>query len=196
MHFRTQPLWPLLVKLALYSSNHCTNFQRFYQRLCHQQQHSTPPPPMSQAPSQFRNTVPPAPVHMLGYPYQASPALATPILPPRLARYPSQRVSPIQGPSPRVAPRVNPVNVASLRVNPTLPHQIVFPLTLHPVAATAPCVPQGTAGVNIFEKIEEEHMEAPALSRYTTRARARQHSANTAHHHSSRHSRGESLWHI
>jgi hypothetical protein len=36
------------------------------------------------------------------------------------------------------------------------------------------------AGVNLFDMFEEEHMETPSLPRYTTRARAHQHSANKA----------------
>jgi hypothetical protein len=36
------------------------------------------------------------------------------------------------------------------------------------------------AGMNLFDTFEEEHMETPALPRYTTRARARHHSANEA----------------
>jgi hypothetical protein len=36
------------------------------------------------------------------------------------------------------------------------------------------------AGMNLFETFEEEHMETPALPRYNTRARARQHSASQA----------------
>jgi hypothetical protein len=35
-------------------------------------------------------------------------------------------------------------------------------------------------GMNLFDTFEEEHMEAPALPRYNTRARARQHSSNQA----------------
>jgi hypothetical protein len=36
------------------------------------------------------------------------------------------------------------------------------------------------AGMNLFNTFEEEHMETPALPRYNTRSRARQHSANEA----------------
>jgi hypothetical protein len=36
------------------------------------------------------------------------------------------------------------------------------------------------AGMNLFYTFEEEHMETPALPRYNTRSRARQHSANQA----------------
>jgi hypothetical protein len=55
-------------------------------------------PPMSQDSSQFRNTSPTALVPILGYPSQAPPTLATISQSPRLARYPSQRVSPRQAP--------------------------------------------------------------------------------------------------
>jgi hypothetical protein len=41
-------------------------------------------------------------------------------------------------------------------------------------------MPQGMAGVNLFDTFEEEHMETPAVPRYNTRARARQHSAHQA----------------
>jgi hypothetical protein len=76
-------------------------------------------PPMYQASSQFRHTIPPDPVLMIGSPSQAQPSLSTPIQSPRLAWYPFQRLSPRQAPSLRVAPRVKPVNVASMGVNPT-----------------------------------------------------------------------------
>jgi hypothetical protein len=42
-------------------------------------------------------------------------------------------------------------------------------------------MPQGMAGMNLFDTFEEEHTETPAVPRYNTRARARQHSANQAH---------------
>jgi hypothetical protein len=42
-------------------------------------------------------------------------------------------------------------------------------------------MPQGMAGMNLFDTFEEEHMETPAVPRYNTRARSRQHSANQAH---------------
>jgi hypothetical protein len=42
-------------------------------------------------------------------------------------------------------------------------------------------MPQGMAGMNLFDTFEEEHMETPSLPRYNTRARSRQHSANQAH---------------
>jgi hypothetical protein len=113
---------------------------------------------------------------------QAPPAPTMRRQSPHLSRYPSQRVNPRHAPSPRVAPIVNPVNVASPRVNHTLPHHRVIPLTPHPPASNAPCVPQGMAGINVFDTFEEEHMETPSLPRYNTRARARQHSANNAQH--------------
>jgi hypothetical protein len=39
---------------------------------------------------------------------------------------------------------------------------------------------QGMAGMNLFDTFEKEHMKTPALPRYNTRVRARQHSANHA----------------
>jgi hypothetical protein len=41
-------------------------------------------------------------------------------------------------------------------------------------------MPQGMAGVNLFDTFEEEHMETPAVPRYNTRVLARQHSAHQA----------------
>jgi hypothetical protein len=130
-------------------------------------------PPMSQASSQLRSTVPPYHVPFLGPHIQSPPSSKTTSQSPRLARYPSQRVNPRQSPSPRVTPRVNLVHSASLRVNHTLPPRIIIPLNPHTAAANAPYVPQGMAGVNLFDTFEEEHMETPSLPRYNTRARAR-----------------------
>jgi hypothetical protein len=42
-------------------------------------------------------------------------------------------------------------------------------------------MPQGMDGMNLLDTFEEEHMENPAIPRYNTRARARQHYANQAH---------------
>jgi hypothetical protein len=77
-------------------------------------------PPTFQSSSQFRNTIHPARLPMLGPPCPAPPSpspsptyLATPNQPWRLARYPSLRASPSQAPSPRVSPRVNPRHVHS-----------------------------------------------------------------------------------
>jgi hypothetical protein len=41
-------------------------------------------------------------------------------------------------------------------------------------------LPQGMAGMNLFDTFEEEHMESASRPRYNTRARARQHSASQA----------------
>jgi hypothetical protein len=73
---------------------------------------------------------------------------------------------------------MNPVYVESPRVDHTLHHNSVIPLNPHPAEANVPHVPQGMAGLNLFDTFEEEHMETPSLLRYKTRARARQHSAN------------------
>jgi hypothetical protein len=78
------------------------------------------------------------------------------------------------------------MNVAYPRVNHTLPRHSVITLTPHLEEANAPYVPQGMAGVNLFDTFEEEHMETPSLTRYKTRTRARQHSANNAQHHAPR----------
>jgi hypothetical protein len=75
---------------------------------------------------------------------------------------------------------MSPSDVSSPRVTPTLPLADVIPLTPHPAAENAPYVPQGMEGMNLFDTFEEELMETPALPRYNTRARARQHYANQA----------------
>jgi hypothetical protein len=150
-------------------------------------QHS---PPASQALSQFRNTLPPAPpapVSMLGSPCPATPSqaptyLATPRQSPRLTQYASMRVYPSQAPSPRVDSRVSPRHVASPRDNSTTPQHTITPLTPHPTTLNAPYAPQGMSDENLFNTFEEEHMETPSLLRYSTRAGARQHSAHSVQH--------------
>jgi hypothetical protein len=109
-------------------------------------------------------------------PNPASPMISTPLAPRR-----SQRVIPSQVPSPRVTPRMNPNDVASPRVWTALPLMDGIPLTPHPASDNAPYMPRGLSGMNLFDTFEEEHMETPAVPRYNTRARARQHSANQAH---------------
>jgi hypothetical protein len=98
----------------------------------------------------------------------------------QLAQHRYQRASPSQAPYLRVAPRINPIDVSSPRVMHTLPITDVIPLAPHPAAENAPYVPEGMAGMKLFDTFEEEHMETPALPRYNTRARARQHSTNQA----------------
>jgi hypothetical protein len=137
-------------------------------------------PPVSQASSQFRVTVPPAHVPALAPPIQHPPVPTTPHQSPRLARYPSQRGSPRQAPYLRVAPRMNTVDVASPRVAHTLPHNSMITLTTHPAAENAPYVPQCMGGVNLFDTFEEEHMKTPSLPMCNTRASASQHSTNQA----------------
>jgi hypothetical protein len=99
---------------------------------------------------------------------------------PQLAQHRSHRVSPSHVPSTRVKPIMNPRDVSSPRVTPTFTLSDVIPLTLHPAAENPPYVLQGTAGMNLFDTFEEEHMETPALSRYNTRSRELQHSDNQA----------------
>jgi hypothetical protein len=106
---------------------------------------------------------------------------STPIISPTLAPRRSQIVIPSQVPSPRVTPRMNPNAVASPRVTAELPLTDVVPLTPHPASNNAPYMPQGMAGMNLFDAFDEEHMETPAVPRYNTRARSRQHSANQSH---------------
>jgi hypothetical protein len=134
-------------------------------------------PPLTQNSSQFRSTVTQGcntQPRMQDLPVPANPTRYPPLAPHR-----SHRVIPNQVPSPRVAPRMNPSDAASPRVTPTLPLADVIPLTPHPSAENAPYVPQGMAGMNLFDTFEE-HMETPSLPRYNTRARASHHSANQA----------------
>jgi hypothetical protein len=137
-------------------------------------------PPVAPNSSQFRSTVPPGHSPQANRRMREPPVPATPNQSPQLVQHRSQRVSPSQVPSPRVTPRMNPSNVSSPRVTPTLPLADVIPLTSHPAAKNAPYVPQGMAGMYLFDTFEERHMETPALPRYNTRARARHHSAKQA----------------
>jgi hypothetical protein len=91
----------------------------------------------------------------------------------------SQWINPIHVPSPRVTPRLNPSDVAPPRVLSPLPPPTVIPITPHPAAGNARYMPQGIAGVNLFNTFEEEQ-NSPAIPRYNTRARARQHAAHLA----------------
>jgi hypothetical protein len=75
---------------------------------------------------------------------------------------------------------MNPMDVSSPRVAHTLPCNSVITLTPHPASYNAPYVPQGMAGINLFDTFEEENMETSSLPRYNTRARARLHYANQA----------------
>jgi hypothetical protein len=84
-------------------------------------------------------------------------------------------VIPIQVPSPRVTTRLNPSDVAPPRVPTALPTTTVIPSTPHPASVNVLYMPQGIAGVNIFDTFEEEHMDTPTVP---PRALARQHSAH------------------
>jgi hypothetical protein len=109
------------------------------------------------------------------------PIPETPNISAPLTSHRSQTVNPSQVPSLRVEPRMNPYDVASPRVITALPLADVIPLTPHPDANNEPYMPQGMAGMNVFDTFEEEHMETLAIPRYNTRAIASQHSANQAH---------------
>jgi hypothetical protein len=67
-------------------------------------------------------------------------------------------VCPRQAPYPRVTPRMNPMDVSSPRVTHTLPITSGNPLTPYPAAENAPYVPQGMAGMNLFDTFEEDHI--------------------------------------
>jgi hypothetical protein len=73
---------------------------------------------------------------------------------------------------------MNAIDISSPRVTHTLSTTSVIPLTPHPAAEISPYVPQGMAGMSLFDTFEEENMETPALPRYNTRDRACQHSVN------------------
>jgi hypothetical protein len=117
-------------------------------------------PPLSQNSSQFRSTVQQGTVTQTRMPQQPIP---TPVCSPSLAPRRSQRVIPIQVPSPRVIPRLNSSNVASPRVPTPLLPTTVIPITPHPASVNAQYMPQGTAGVNLFDTFEEEHMTTPTI---------------------------------
>jgi hypothetical protein len=136
-------------------------------------------PPLAQNYSTFRSTVQQGCTTHTRMPMQPIPA--TPIISPTRAPRRSQRVIPSQVPSPRVTPRLNPNYVASPRVTTALPLTYVAPLTPHPASDNAPYMPQGMAGMNLFDTFEEEHIETPAIPRYNTRARARQQYSKQAH---------------
>jgi hypothetical protein len=134
-------------------------------------------PPLSQNSSQFRSTVQQGTSNPTRMPRQPIP---TPFCSPSLAPRRSQRIIPIQLPSPRVTPRVNSSHVAPPRVPTPLPPTTVIHITPHPASVNAPYIPQGMAGVNLFDTFEEEHMTTPTIPQYNTRALARQHAAHQA----------------
>jgi hypothetical protein len=109
-------------------------------------------PWLKQNSSQFRSTVKQGCTTHTRMPRQPIPA--TPIIYPPLAPRRSQRVIPIQVPSPRVTPRMNLNYVASPRVMTALPLSYVVPLTPHPASDNAPYMTQGMAGMNLCDTFE------------------------------------------
>jgi hypothetical protein len=109
-------------------------------------------PPLSQNSSQFRSTVQQGTANQTRIPQQPIP---TPVCSPSLAHRRSQRVIPIQVPSPRVTPRLNSSYVAPPRLPIPLPPTTVIPITPHPAFVNAPYMPQGMAGVNLFDTFED-----------------------------------------
>jgi hypothetical protein len=85
----------------------------------------------------------------------------------------------MQVPSPGMTPRLKSSDVVPPRVPPPLPPNTVIPITPHPASVNAPYMPQGMAGVNLFDTFEEEN-NTPTIPRYNTRALARQHAAHQA----------------
>jgi hypothetical protein len=61
-----------------------------------------------------------------------------------------------------------------------LPPTTVIPLTPHPASVNATYIPQGMAGVNLFDTFEEEHMTTQTFPRYNIRDLASQHAAHQA----------------
>jgi hypothetical protein len=133
---------------------------------------TTPPAsPSSLNPSQVGTTVRRGPADQTPIPPQQ---VQTPIGSPSLTPRRSQRINPSQVPSPRVTPRFHSSGVAPTRVHTPLPPTTVIPITPHPASINAPYMPQGIAGVNLFNTFEEEH--TTPTSHGTTRAPLR---ANT-----------------
>jgi hypothetical protein len=153
MHFKIQPLQRRLVTLERRNFKYCAKYQIFFLRHFRLAQHS-----------------------MHSHSHKANPNISPPHAPHR-----SQRVTPTQVPSLRVTPRMNPNDVASPRVTTALPLVDVIPLTPHPAAENSPYMPQGMAGMSLFDTSEEEHMETPVIPKYNTRASALQHSSTQAH---------------
>jgi hypothetical protein len=60
---------------------------------------------------------------------------------------------------------MNPNDLASLMVTTALPLADIIPITPHQASYNAPYIPQGMAGINLFDTFEEEHMETPAVPR-------------------------------
>jgi hypothetical protein len=105
--------------------------------------------------------------------------IPTPVRSPSLAPWRSQRVIPIKVPSPRVTPILNSSDVAPPRVPTPLPPTTIIPITPYPDSVNAPYMPQGMAGVNLFDTFEEEHT-TPTIPRYNTNALASQHAVHQA----------------
>jgi hypothetical protein len=113
---------------------------------------TTPPaPPSSLNSSQFRSTVRQGPAYQTPMPPEP---VQTPVRSPSLAPRRSQRVIPVHVPSPRVRPRLHSSDVSPTRVHTPLPPTNVVPITPHPDSVNAPYMPQGMAGVNLFDTFE------------------------------------------
>jgi hypothetical protein len=137
---------------------------------------TSPASPSSLNSSQFGTTVRQGPVHQTpSTPQQVQTPIGSPSLTPRR----SQRVNPIQVPSPRVTHILHSSDVAPTRVHTPLPPTTGIPTTPHPASINAPYMPQGIAVVNLFNTFEKEH-PTTTIPRYNTRALARQHAAHQA----------------
>jgi hypothetical protein len=136
---------------------------------------TTPPAsPSSLTSSQFGTAVQQGPDDQTPIPPQQ---VQTPIGSPSFTPRRSQIINPIQVPSPRATPRLHSSGVAPTRVHIPLPPTTFIPVTPHAASINAPYMPQGIAGVNLFNTFEEEHT-TPTIPRYSTRALARQYAAH------------------
>jgi hypothetical protein len=138
-----------------------------------------PTAPPSLRPTTIGNTMRQQPTNPTPFPPQP---VHYPVSSPSTSPRRSQRINPSQVPSPRVTPRLNSSDVAPPRVLTPLPPPPIIPITPHPATVNAPYMPQGIAGVNLFDTFEEEH-NSPAIPGYNTRARARQPAAHLVQTH-------------
>jgi hypothetical protein len=110
MPCKTQPLQRRLVTLVQHNFKHCANYQTFSQRHFHLGPHNMHPQwrktPHDSGALFHRAISPKQTAACESRLYQQPPNQS-----PQLSQHRSQRVSPIQVPSPRVTPRMNPINV-------------------------------------------------------------------------------------
>jgi hypothetical protein len=137
---------------------------------------SRPASPPSLKPTTIGTTVRQGPSNQTPIPPQQ---VQNPLDSPSPTHRRSQRINPIRVPSPKVTPRLHSSDVAPTRVHTPLPQHTVIPITPHPASGNSPYMPQGIAGVNLFNTFEEEH-NTPTIPQYNTRTLARQYAAHLA----------------